>query len=107
MTVTLKALGFRANAFRLLVPTLAYALVVLFREAVAGIPEVAKATVSTLRQRLWKVGAVVRCRARRVTLQVAACGPQREQWLNVWQAVTAFVQQFVPGVGVGAGLGQP
>lgn len=101
----LSACGFRANAFRLLVHTLAYAIVVLFREAVAGIPEVAKATVSTLRQRLWKVGAVVQCRARRVTLQVAACWPQREQWLAVWLAVTGFVQLLLPGVGVS--LGQP
>src|SRR6185312_8838343 len=55
----LSACGFCANAFRLLVHTLAYAIVVLFREAAAGIAEVATATVGTLRQRLWKVGAVV------------------------------------------------
>src|SRR5262245_48488508 len=55
----LSACGFCANAFRLLVHTLAYAIVVLFREAVAAVPEVATATVRTLRQRLWKLGAVV------------------------------------------------
>ncbi len=103
----LSACGFRANAFRLLVHTLAYALVVLFREAVAGIPEVAKATVRTLRQRLWKVGAVVRYQARRVTVQVAACWPQRALWLRVWQAVAGFVQHFEPGGGAVVGLGQP
>jgi hypothetical protein len=103
----LSACGFRANAFRLLVHTLAYAIVVLFREAVTGIPEVAKATVSTLRQRLWKVGAVVQSRARRVVLHVAACWPQRALWLRVWQAVTGFVQHFVPEAGAAVGLGQP
>ena len=55
----LSACGFCANAFRLLVHVVAYAIVVLFREAAAAMPEVATATVSTLRQRLWKVGAVV------------------------------------------------
>src|SRR6266545_3732539 len=55
----LSASSFRANGFRLLLHVVAYAIVVLFREAVAAIPEVATATVSTLRQRLWKVGAVL------------------------------------------------
>src|SRR5262249_58866589 len=66
----LSASGFCANAFRLLVHTLAYAIVVLFREAVAAVPEVATASVSTLRQRLWKVGAVVVTTARRVWLHL-------------------------------------
>lgn len=86
----LSACGFRANAFRLLVHTLAYALVVLFREAVASVKEVATASVSTLRQKLWKVGAVVRVRGRRIWLQVSASWPQRQLWLQVLQAVCAF-----------------
>ncbi len=88
----LSACGFRANAFRLLVHSLAYALVVLFREAVRGVPEVATASVTTLRQRLWKVGAVVRVRARRVWLQVAAAWPHRELWQRVWAAVQGVVR---------------
>jgi hypothetical protein len=87
----LSACSFRANAFRLLVHALAYAIVVLFREAVAGVPEVARATVSTLRQRLWKVGAVVRISARRVWLQVSATWPYRAVWQRVLWAVQAFV----------------
>src|SRR5262249_35937017 len=61
----LSACGFCANAFRLLVHTLAYAIVVLFREAVAAVPEVATASVSTLRQRLGELGAVGVTTARR------------------------------------------
>jgi hypothetical protein len=87
----LSACGFRANAFRLLVHTAAYALVVLFREAVAAVPEVARATVSTLRQRLWKVGAVVRVGARRIWLQVSATWPEQGLWQRVYAAVGAFV----------------
>jgi DDE family transposase len=87
----LSACGFRANAFRLLVHAAAYALVVLFREAVAAVPEVARATVSTLRQRLWKVGAVVRVGARRIWLQVSATWPEQGLWQRVYAAVGAFV----------------
>jgi hypothetical protein len=56
---------FRANGLKLLEHTLAYALVMLRREATATIPEIAKAEVSTLRQKLWKVDAVVKTSVRR------------------------------------------
>src|SRR5207248_2904287 len=71
----LSACGFCANAFRLLVHTLAYAIVVLFREAAAAVPEVATATVSTLRQRLWKVGAVVVTGVRRIHFHLCESWP--------------------------------
>jgi hypothetical protein len=89
----LSACGFCANAFRLLVHALAYAVVVLFREAAAGVPEVASASVGTLRQRLWKVGAVVVTTARRVWLHVSATWPYRGVWLRVHEAVARFVRQ--------------
>lgn len=89
----LSACGFCANAFRLLVHTLAYAIVVLFREAAAGIAEVATATVSTLRQRFWKVAAVVVTSARRIWLRVSEVWPNRDVWQRVQAAITAFVAQ--------------
>lgn len=89
----LSACGFCANAFRLLVHTLAYAIVVLFREAAAGVPEVATASVSTLRQRLWKVGAVVVTSARRIWLHLSETWPGRAVWGRVLSAVGAFVAQ--------------
>jgi DDE family transposase len=95
----LSACGFRAHAFRLLVHTVAYALVVLFREAAAAVPEVATASVSTLRQRLWKVGAVVRVSARRVWLRVSATWPGRGLWLRMQEAVRRFVAQVRAGGG--------
>ena len=93
----LSASSFRANGFRLLLQVVAYALVVLFREAVAGIPEVATATVSTLRQRWWKVGAVVVTSARRIWLHVSETWPGRQVWAQVHEAVTAFVGQVLEG----------
>jgi hypothetical protein len=99
----LSACGFCANAFRLLVHALAYAVVVLFREAAAE-PEVARASVGTLRQRLWKVGAVVVTSARRVWLHLSASWPYREVWSRVQEAVARFVRQLAGPRPVGGGV---
>jgi Transposase DDE domain group 1 len=101
----LSACGFCANAFRLLVHALAYAVVVLFREAAAGVEEVATAAVGTLRQRLWKAGAVVVTSVKRVWLHVSATWPYRGVWLRVQAAVTRFVRRVAGPAGVGAGVG--
>jgi hypothetical protein len=95
---------FRANALKLLEHTLAYALIVLHREATAAIPEVAHAEVHTLRTRLWKVAAVVQTTVRRIWFHFATTWPYRRLWLRVQQALTRFVaevqqaRQAVPGV---------
>jgi hypothetical protein len=94
----LSAHGFRANAYRLLLHVVAYGLVVLLREAAAGVPEVARATVGTLRSRLWKVGAWVERKAGRVWFHVAASWP----WREVWGAVQAAVEQHATAAGVAA-----
>jgi len=93
----LSACGFCANAFRLLVHTLAYAIVVLFREAVATVPEVATATVSTLRQRLWKIAARVVTSPRRIWLHLSETWPYRDLWGRVLAAVQSFVGQVSTG----------
>lgn len=93
----LSSSGFCANAFRLLVHAVAYAIVVLFREVCASVAEVATASVGTLRQRLWKAGAVVVTGARRVWLHVSATWPYQE----VWQRASVVLQQFVTSVGCG------
>ena len=82
---------FRANGLKLLEHTLAYALVVLHREATTAIPEVAKASVSTLRQKLWKVGAVVKTSARRIWFHLSETWPYRDLFIRVCQAVQQFV----------------
>jgi hypothetical protein len=83
----LSSSGFCAHAFRLRVPALAYALVVLFREAAADVPEVATATVAPLRQRLWKVSVVVVTSARRVCVRVSSTWLYQEGWQRVQRAV--------------------
>ena len=102
----LSSSGFCANALRLLVHTLAYAIVVLFREAAAGVPEVATASVGTLRQRLWKVGAVVVIGVRRVWIHVSETWPYRRVWEQVHEAIQSYVARWrgrtaSPGVSAG------
>jgi len=89
---------FRANGLKLLEHTLAYALVVLHREATAALPEVAKAEVGTLRQKLWKVGAVVKTSTRRIWFHLSETWPHKELFLRVYQAVKLFVATLRPGV---------
>jgi Transposase DDE domain group 1 len=101
----LSASSFRANAYRLLLQVVAYALVVLFREAVSGIEEVCRATVSTLRTRLWKVGAAVSRGVGELCFHVSATWPWRELWCRVHRAVASFVgwlagRATVPRVGL-------
>jgi hypothetical protein len=84
---------FRANSLKLLEHTLAYALVVLHREATASIPEVAQAEVNTLRLRLWKVAAVVKTSVRRIWFHFSETWPYRELWQRVEQALRQFVAQ--------------
>jgi hypothetical protein len=87
---------FRANGLKLLEHTLAYALVVLHREATAALPEIARAEVSTLRSRLWKVGALVQTSTRRVWFHVSANWPQRAVFVQVSRAVRQFVHSQTP-----------
>jgi hypothetical protein len=101
----LSSSGFCANAFRLLVHALAYALVVLFREAAADVPEVATASVATLRQRLWKVGAVVVTSAQRVWVHVSSAWPYREVWQRVRGAVERYVARWCAGGSVARASG--
>jgi DDE family transposase len=89
---------FRANGLKLLEHTLAYALVVLHREATATIPEIAKAEVSTLRQKVWKVGAVVKTSVRRIWFHFSETWPYRDLFIRVYGAVRHFVQSLRPEV---------
>lgn len=82
---------FRANALKLLEHTVAYALVVLHREATAALPEVATASVATLRQRLWKVGAVVQTSVRRIWFHISETWPRRLLFQRVLTAIHRFV----------------
>jgi hypothetical protein len=88
---------FLANAFTLQCHLLAYALVVLFREANEAVPEVARAEVATLRGQLFKVGAVVQTSVRRVWFHFSSSWPRRGLFERICHAVDHFVEQLIPG----------
>lgn len=86
---------FRANGMKLVEHMLAYALVVLYREAVAdAVPELAKAEVSTWRQRLWKVGARVITTARRIWFHFSETWPFRDLWIRAHEAASGFARRL-------------
>jgi hypothetical protein len=104
----LSAHGFRANALRLLEHVLAYALFVLYRAAAASVPEVAQAEVSTWRQRLWKVGAIVTTSVRRIWYRFSGTWPGRALWVRVHEAVQQWLAQLRGArTGPGAALATP
>jgi Transposase DDE domain group 1 len=91
----LSAHRFRANSMKLVEHMLAYALVVLYREAVAeAVPELAKAEVSTWRSLLWKVGARVVTTARRIWFHFSASWPFRDLWIRAHAAASAVAEEL-------------
>jgi hypothetical protein len=74
--------AFWANAFRVLLTAAAYVLLQGLRERLAATPA-ATYQVSTLRERLFKLGARVQVSARRIVLHLPSAFP----WLALWQAV--------------------
>jgi hypothetical protein len=85
----LSASGFCANALKLLVAVVAYALVVLYREACSGVAEVADAEVGTLRERLWKVPAELRDLDEGVRLSL----PGDWQYARLWEQTLRGVRE--------------
>ena len=85
----------RANSLRLLEHVMAYAIFVLYREAAATVPEVARAEVSTWRQRLWKVGALVKISVRKIWIHFSETWPFTELWQRVHRAVMDAADRLV------------
>ena len=73
---------FWANAFRVVLTAAAYVLLQTLRQRLAATPA-AGLQVSTLRERLFKLGARVQVSARRIVLHLPSAFP----WLVLWQAV--------------------
>jgi hypothetical protein len=86
---------FLANALTMQYHLLAYALVVLFREANEAVPEVARAEVATLRGQLFKAGAVVQTSLRRIWFRFSSTWPQGRLFARVCEAVDHFATQLV------------
>jgi len=87
---------FLANAFTMQCHLLAYALVVLFREALQEVTEVAHVEVATLRATVFKVGAVVETSVRRIWFHFSSSWPRRGLFRRICQAIDNFGGQLIP-----------
>jgi hypothetical protein len=91
----LSAHGFMANGLRLGLHVVAFAIVVLLREAcVVEAPEVARAEVGTIRERLFKAGARVRTSARRIWFHFSASWPSATLFRRVVAALAEHVRNI-------------
>jgi hypothetical protein len=84
---------FEANIFRLLLAALAYQLLVLFRRRLSN-PALRKATAGTLRERLFKVGALITESTRRFVIHLSSSWPNRPL---LQQAIADVNAQPPPG----------
>jgi len=78
--------SFRANQFRNLLTAAAYALCQQLRHEARGTP-LARAQVSTLRERLLKLAVTIRETVRRIWIEA----PRSYAWLATWRTVAARV----------------
>jgi hypothetical protein len=101
----LSSSGFCANAWKMLLAVVAYALVVLYREACREIEAVACATVQTLRDQYWKVPAEVLRGERGVRVSL----PGDWEYRPIWEQTIVAVRQHattLPSVGEPPGTSQ-
>ncbi len=73
---------FLANQFRVLLTAAAYVLMQELRRRAGG-TSLARAQVSTLRERLLKLGARIECSVRRIVLHL----PRTEAWQHEWRRI--------------------
>ncbi len=86
---------FLANAWKLQCHVLAYAIYVLFQEANESVPEVAGKEVATLRQQLFKTGAVVETSVRRIWIHFSSSWPRRSLLIRICEAVDRYLAGFL------------
>lgn len=86
---------FLANAWKLQCHVLAYAIYVLFQEANESVPEVAGKEVATLRQQLFKTGAVVETSVRRIWIHFSSSWPRRSLFIRICEAVDRYLAGFL------------
>jgi hypothetical protein len=85
--------SFEANAFRLVLAALAYQLLVLFRRRLSN-PILRRATAATLRDRLFKVGALLSESTRRFVIRLSSSWPHQPL---LQQAIADVRAQPPPG----------
>src|SRR5262245_10954100 len=81
----------RANQVRLLLSAVAYIVLRALRQFGLAQTELAAAQCDTIRRKLLKIGAVIRCTARRVWVALSEGYPFREVFVRVWDNLRRLV----------------
>ena len=79
----------RANQLRLWFSSMAYVLLCALRRIALHGTALARATCGTIRQKLLKIGALVRISVRRIKIAMASGYPWQQQWALAHQRLTA------------------
>ncbi len=79
----------RANQLRLWFSSMAYVLLCALRRLALQGTELARATCGTIRDKLLKIGALVRISVRRVLIQMASGYPKQQQWSLAYRRLRA------------------
>lgn len=80
----------RANQIRLMLSTVAYVVLRALREFGLAETQLATAQCDTIRLKLLKIGAVVRCSVRRVYVSLSEAYPFRDLYEQVWRRVQSL-----------------
>jgi hypothetical protein len=75
---------FLANRFRLFMSSAAYVLMETIRRVALSGTSMSKAQCNTIREKLFKIAAVVKVSVRRILISLSSCCPIRELWLRVY-----------------------
>lgn len=86
----------RANQIRLLMSTVAYVVLRALREFGLRETELAAAQCDTIRLKLLKIGAVVRCSVRRVSVSLSEAYPFRDVFERVWRRIQMLIPIIWP-----------
>ncbi len=79
----------RANQLRLWFSSMAYVLLCALRRLALQGTDLARATCGTIRDKLLKIGALVRISVRRVLIQMASGYPKQQQWSLAYRRLMA------------------
>jgi len=87
----LSCAGFAANQVRLLFSTFAHLLIERFRAIGLKGTELAQATAATIRQKLFKIAALVEISVRRVRVRLASACPRKQLFAAVHSQLSAWI----------------
>lgn len=81
---------FLVNQFRILLSGLAYTLIKALKRLALTNTELRKACCSTIRDKLFRIGAVITRNTRRIRIHLSSAFPMKGTFSNAWNTITAL-----------------